>query len=192
MPSFPESHHTLPNSEDRIQQAPRRRGARLVIFFAITTSGLQAFSAEPVNPGPPSCWTDKPVLELTTQVTGADPESLLGPFQLPLSPLRPDVLTAAQMSWVWGTSTSGGSSAGLRVSLLFPDPKPFGLPYTIQGFSIETPETTFFKDWTDSCEGVGVSIFPGGSWQQNLDMEAGQVAPHPNETIRIRVWGSRN
>lgn len=141
---------------------------------------------------PPSCWSEKPVLEFTTQSTESGAGVDLGPFQLPLSPERPDILTAARISWNWAMDSNVAAGHGLLVSIGFPDPKPYGLPYTVQGFSIETRESTYFKDWTFECESVGISLFPGGTWQESIQLEPNQTPPGSHESVLIRVWGSRN
>ena len=174
-----------------------KRDALRLKGWLIASLGSLAFGFAPKalalqNDGPPSCWTEKPVLELATQLIVSGPSVVLGPFQLPLSPERPDILTAAQISWNWELKSNRAAEQGLVVTLAFPDPKPFGLPYTVQGFSIETQDSTYFRDWTFGCENVGISLFPGGSWQQVIDLEDDQLAPNPTETILIKVWGSRN
>lgn len=190
---------TLPDSTAAFApQNPWTKGSDLLVrcrplhLFGILALSLGPKATAAERTAPPSCWTEKPVLEFVTQLATAGSGSDLGPFQLPLSPDRPDILTAAQISWRWMIESGATAERGLRVSFEFPDPKPYGLPYTVQGFSIETRESTYFKDWTFDCENVGISLFPGGSWQQSIELEENQVAPSPNESVLIKVWGSRN
>ncbi len=147
----------------------------------------------PREQAPPNyeCWGFSPVLDVSLDPPVNETAFHAGPLSLPLSPERPDILTAARIGFSWSRRESEEPRT-LHVSIDFPDPKPFGIPYTIQGFTIESASSSFFEDWTNACEGAGISIFPGGSWDGDLEAGPGQTLPGDESRLRIRVWGSRN
>lgn len=88
-----------------------------------------------------------------------------------------------------------GHGAFLLMNFSFPDPQPWGLP-----FSFESAEFTWEShgkrhsariDWSEDCTEPGKSMFPGDSWSALLELSessADLVFEHPV----FRVWGSRN
>jgi len=146
----------------------------------------------------PSCWSEGPVLDINSEwhpASGSNAEAwMLGAFQLPLAPWRPDIKTEARLSWLaFQSDPIKINSERVQVRLTFPDPKPFGLPYTVQGFAIDAREGSFVQDWTHHCEDPGISVFPGQTWSEDLEVPDGNSGFFgPNETVRVRIWGSRN
>ncbi len=151
----------------------------------------------------PSCWEDGPVVDLTAEVSfgggrvSFSSENGVGPVRLPLAPWKPDVLTEARILWVWMPSTGSVPNGaphedGLTVSLSFPDPKPLGLPYTLQGFAFETSDGVWVRDWSGHCESAGVSVFPHQSWSEQVSLPDELSATTRPLRIRVRAWGSRN
>jgi hypothetical protein len=150
---------------------------------------------------PPLCWTEKPVVDIHTDWTPAEGEasqaSTLGPIRLPLAAWRPEILTEARLSWAYHESFHStqrlSPSRGLEVFFTFPDPRPFGLPYTVQGFILDSHEGGVLVDWSHECEDPGVSVFPGQSYRESLNLAEDPVPPQlPSSPVRLRIWGSRN
>ena len=126
-------------------------------------------------------------------------DGVLGPWKIPLSSTRPEVLTEARLQIKMRDNT-------VDAAFSFPDPKPYGIPFTFQGVAIEFLEspnteietpgesgqskvTRLSLDWTDGCSGPGRSLFPGGEWDDSVSDDGMPDAP---EAIRVLLWGSRN
>jgi hypothetical protein len=168
--------------------AERLFGSLFVVLFGVSPG--VTFADGPVIP---DCWVEAPVLDINSSWTGPASGAggwLLGPFQLALAPWRPDIKTEARISWKVQPAAEGDR---VEVRLTFPDPKPYGLPYTVQGFAIDSRNQSLVLDWSHDCQDPGISVFPGQSWSGEVagPIETGLVTS-PSENVRVRVWGSRN
>ncbi len=137
---------------------------------------------------PTDCQDEGPVL---TTVIQAESGQSSGEWRIPLSVSRPEILTEARLRVDW---VDVGSSA-LKIKVHFPDPKPYGLPFTFQALAVEasgsagSDVTRTTLDWTQDCSGPGRSLFPGGSWEEVLELNPSESAVN---SLRILLWGSRN
>jgi hypothetical protein len=170
------------------------------LFFGVCVFTLSQELAH-ADLEPPLCWTEQPVVDIHTDWTPTEDDGsqglTLGPVRLPLAAWRPEILTEARLSWVYHEgfhSTQRISpNRGLEVFFTFPDPRPFGLPYTVQGFILDSHDGGVLVDWSHGCEDPGVSVFPGQSYRESLNLAEEPAGPQlPSSTVRLRIWGSRN
>jgi hypothetical protein len=153
---------------------------------------LQSGRAE-TSQGIPACWEEGPVIDIVVDPSLSSSGALeIGALPLPLSASKPDIMTPATLAWSWVGSGAEGDPKGLIAHFAFPDPKPFGLPYSVLGYAIETPSGLWVRDWSEGCAGVGVSLFPNQQWQEQLTLDNGQFPVSSGDRVRVRVWGSRN
>lgn len=115
-------------------------------------------------------------------------------FRLPVSPDRPDWITHAEVEISFHQSSVDGQWDAL-LSFRFPDPKPYGIPFTFQGaeFTWRTPigSSKGSVDWSEGCQQPGRSLFPGGSFHDGFELP-GSIGVESFSGARFRVWGSRN
>jgi len=157
-------------------------------------AALAMLASPPSAANENSCVTERPLFEASwAELIPANQAGPAGEWRLPLSPERPEVITEARMalSFDWIQDASGYQA---MVKLSFPDPKPFGLPFTFQKVELSWvdsagPHSTTV-DWSESCSGPGRSLFPGNQWFSPL----GEPLPGSTPLVqaRLRIWGSRN
>ncbi len=118
-------------------------------------------------------------------------------WQLPLSVDRPKTLTEARFSVQLQEPLGPGRPWTAILRSYFPDPKPFGIPYTFEKMTLSwanaaqgAPSETLL-DWTAECTSAGRSLFPGKQWTQELELP-GTESLSTLDRVQLRVWGSRN
>ncbi|OFZ18274.1 MAG: hypothetical protein A2X94_07505 [Bdellovibrionales bacterium GWB1_55_8] len=131
------------------------------------------------------CQLEGPLL--TASWNGTMPENgLLGVWRIPLSPRHPEILTEARLLLEWE------SLGGVRATFSFPDPLPYGIPFSFQKIEVVWDDGsltgTRLIDWSDDCSGAGRSLFPGQSWGVILEPSVSR----PLRNLRLRLWGARN
>ncbi|MFL5812667.1 MAG: hypothetical protein ACJ763_03750 [Bdellovibrionia bacterium] len=120
--------------------------------------------------------------------------SFFGEWRLPISAEDPDVMTYARVR-VDILSGPDGHGAFLLMKFSFPDPQPWGLPFSFERveFSWESQGRphSVQMDWSEDCTGPGRSMFPGDEWSELLELssDSGNLV---FERPVFRVWGSRN
>jgi hypothetical protein len=117
-----------------------------------------------------------------------------GDWRLPLSSERPDQLTHAQIGMEIRPPGERHRPWIAIVRVEFPDPKPFGIPYSFEKLELQwnrETEASAVLDWSEGCSGPGRSVFPGQSWLQEWEIPGTEELPWLHEA-RLRVWGSRN
>ena len=118
-------------------------------------------------------------------------------WRLPIASDRPSVLTEARLSVQLQEPLSPGRPWTAVVRGYFPDPKPFGIPYTFERLALtwkaEAPEaqTEILLDWSSDCTSPGRSLFPGKQWTQEVELQ-GTESLTTLEQVQLRLWGSRN
>ena len=192
---------------------------RPVVFLGLIAgvcAGWQPTWAE--DSSVPTCWSEKPVVDINLDWNSAELgtplNELLGPVRLPLAAWRPEVMTYAQLRWLRKngeqkafnsfpdldtsvefrhTNNRGALNSGtVEVEFSFPDPRPFGLPYTVQGFIIESATGQIMKDWSNECEDPGVSVFPGQIYRELIYTQETPLDVNDLGRVHLQVWGSRN
>jgi hypothetical protein len=141
------------------------------------------------------CMSDRPVLDLVfpSVPLGVAPIHI-GEWRLPLSSNKIGTLTEARLRIDLSQSPETGAwQADILVS--FPDPKPYGIPYSFQKITLDWTEHAEPQaasiDWTYGCSGPGRSLFPGQSWRTTLALPSSESLFSLDDFI-IRLWGSRN
>lgn len=141
------------------------------------------------------CDYGEPLLNVRWQSLPADPAGpALGEWRLPISAAFPDLITEARVQVrIFREDFSGRWKA--RIAMSFPDPKPFGIPFSFQKaqLSWEANDTHLVSeiDWSQSCTGPGRSLFPGQSWSTELELP---VLEDQTQFINpvFTLWGLRN
>ena len=119
--------------------------------------------------------------------------------KLPVSVDRPELITEARLALVVGSSVKSALNPQLSAEFTFPDPKPFGLPFSFQALSLEwtSPQDhsaqRLVLDWADECSGIGFSLFPGQGRSEPIpfnDFGTDQGGWVPG--FKVKLWGSRN
>lgn len=133
------------------------------------------------------CLDSRPVFE-------GQIEHLTQEWKLPISPQKPEIITEARMGISLVPPGTPGGRWRAALSMMFPDPKPFGIPYTVQKIELRwsgtLPGTAAF-DWTFACSGPGRSCFPGQKWEQDWEVP-GTEGVIDSDWSEVRLWGSRN
>lgn len=133
------------------------------------------------------CGDPEPVLE---SVMSEPPE-----WRLPVSADRPNQLTQARVSLTLLPPANQGDPWKMRIKTSFPDPKPFGIPYSFEKlelrWSSSTGTHTSLIDWTQSCSSAGRSLFPGQAWSEDREI-LGSEGQAVLDAASISLWGSRN
>lgn len=112
-------------------------------------------------------------------------------WRLPLSASRPDVITEARLQISLRPPADGRKNWTARVYARFPDPKPFGIPYSFEKLEIRWRDSSALLDWSGGCQGPGRSMFPGQSWMQEWEIP-GTEGLDSLERPTFALWGSRN
>lgn len=169
------------------------RGKRRAAWLGIIPAALVI--ALPTPAWSEECMGESPLLALEwDSVALEDEPAPLGEWRLPLSAQQSGVLTEARLRVTLVKSLEAGGWAA-KLDFLFPDPKPFGIPFTFQHAEISwaTPAgiVTHRLDWSNGCSRPGRSLYPRQSWSTLLPVsETGPI--RFLEQPRVRVWGSRN
>jgi hypothetical protein len=143
----------------------------------------------------PDCQGDGPLRTIEAGTVSVPSGAVkLGEWTLPISAERPDVMTHAQVALSFERGASG-SDLRARVSLSFPDPMPYGIPFTFYGYELRWIEPTgshaVMQDWTSQCQEPGPSLFPGQAREFTIELP-GSAAVSDLEHLEFRIWGSRN
>ena len=140
-----------------------------------------------------SCMTPEPLAEVRWDHVPLDESpKYLGEWQLPINTHRPDIVTAARVQAQLVRDEK--SRWKLRLAFSFPDPKPFGLPFTFQRarlsflYAGEVVQTEL--DWSFDCSGPGRGMFPGQSFSAMIDLPEGLEA-HALDQPVFQLWGAR-
>lgn len=116
-------------------------------------------------------------------------------WKLPLSPEQPQAFTEARLSVTLLPPAGSSKLWTARIHAHFPDPKPFGIPYSFEKLAIRwltpTGGVTASLDWTESCSQPGKSLFPGQSWSQEWEIP-GTEGFSDLKNPSAELWGSRN
>ena len=152
------------------------------------------------------CAGDAPLIEATVPLDAVCREGLavsdvIGEWRLPVSPRKPEVLTAARLRLRLSEGTSRApataSSQSFQAEFSFPDPQPYGLPFTFQrlDMQLESVEsavvTSGSLDWSFSCTNPGRSIFPGQGFEDVVSMPCPAPEQREGLILRVRLWGAR-
>ena len=137
------------------------------------------------------CGHREPVLTQTLGFGGVS-----GVWRLALSADRPDLLTEARLSVIIRSPGGRNRSWTTQVEASFPDPKPFGIPYSFEKLELVWKDATgqaksLLRDWSDECSSPGRSLFPGQRWLEELEMTGTEDLPEL-QGVEVRLWGSRN
>ncbi len=137
------------------------------------------------------CFQDRPLAsgELT-EVLDDTASDAVREWQLPVSSSRPDVMTEARAKVHLFHSAEKGIWRA-RVTFSFPDPKPFGIPFSFQKVRLSWESGSSELDWSYDCSGPGQSLYPRQSWSVEFDLEGSETSGallKPTFTL----WGSRN
>jgi hypothetical protein len=142
------------------------------------------------------CPAGKPLLSVFWQETPPEPgEKGLGEWRLPISADEPDLVTHARVA---ARFVHAGKGWAARLDFSFPDPEPYGLPFTFQRVSIERAgeegRREAVLDWSFECADPGRSLFPGQSWSVEIPVGEPEGFDDPEVFTRLslRLWGSRN
>ena len=118
-------------------------------------------------------------------------------WRLPIAPDRPKVLTEARLSVQLQEPLGPGRPWTAVVRGYFPDPKPFGIPYSFEKLVVTwkgeptAPQAEALVDWSGECTGPGRSLFPGKQWTQEVDLPGTENLTGLDQ-VQLRLWGSRN
>lgn len=119
---------------------------------------------------------------------------MLGRWALPVSPERPDLITAAFVA-VQLTRSPEKNGWEATLSFGFPDPKPYGIPFTFQKAEISwgpaNARSSMEIDWSAQCTSPGRSLFPRQNWLSTITLPASKNLAVPEAPV-LRIWGSRN
>jgi hypothetical protein len=175
-------------------QRPCLHSARVLAIFALLGASALATAGAAHSPRE-ACPQDSPVLTSAWNALalGMSPD-YIGEWQLPLSAQKPAVLTEARVR-VDLLQAQDTREWNAQVSVTFPDPKPFGLPYTLERLVLQWtgpagPQTAGI-DWSKNCTQPGRSLFPGQSWTDSFALPGSETA-WTIDAVSLRVWGSRN
>lgn len=117
---------------------------------------------------------------------------LLGEWRLPISANRPEMITEARVQLQLLKAEKGGWK--LRLAFSFPDPKPFGIPFTFQKARLTfTAAGEIYRaeyDWSQDCSGPGRSMFPGQSWSTLVDLPKNFDFSALENPV-FQLWGAR-
>ena len=100
---------------------------------------------------------------------------VLGEWHLPATPLVPDQLTEARVRLVLvRLPEKEGPGWKVEAYFDFPDPKPFGIPFSFEGFRLtwygEPGRVGAEVDWSDFCVSPGRSVFPWRHWTSTVEL----------------------
>jgi hypothetical protein len=163
-----------------------------ILGMGLTTAGATAQTSTGTVTG---CSGDEPlVVGFASNNAPVVVPSLFGEWQLPVSSQDPDVMTEARVR-VELLSVPGGHGAILFMKFSFPDPLPWGIPFSLEraefSWEIRGEKHSALADWSGDCTGPGRSMFPGDTWSETLVLSEeaeNLVFEHPV----FRIWGSRN
>ena len=161
----------------------------LVVAQAMTMPSSPALAAPPLADEPiAGCAYSDAVLQ--HEIHGPAPLDS-EEFRLPLSAHRPDILTEARVQISLVPPGEGKKNWSARVHARFPDPKPFGIPYSFEKVELRWRDSSALFDWTGGCQSPGRSMFPGQSWVQEWEIP-GTEGLVELERATFSLWGSRN
>lgn len=141
------------------------------------------------------CWDEDPLLQVGWEsLSIPEVPTVIGEWRLPVSSSRPEVMTEARVQMQLLSASKAGMSRVL-FHFSFPDPKPYGIPFTFQKavllWASETGPMAASIDWSEACTGPGRGMYPRQSWSAVVDLPSlGSGAEIRNPSLRI--WGSRN
>jgi len=155
-----------------------------LIWFVLFASQSLAF-------GETGCLADQ---ALIAQTTRAESESCgqpvsVGPWKLPISWDRPDVITAAQIEVEFRKPDQGSNWIAV-VHLSFPDPLPLGIPFTFQKANLLWAHQEYEIDWSADCRNVGLGMFPGQSFDRIIELAQTEDVCELGE-LTFKLWGGR-
>lgn len=150
--------------------------------------------AEGLLPMDSACLQDRALFETSWEVIPlTSPVTPLGEWRLPFSPSHPEKLSEARLSINLIEDPTGRWVA--EIGLSFPDPKPFGIPFTFQKIELTWATAngaiTTVLDWSQHCSSPGRSLYPGQNAQAKIELPNSYgmknlVAP------TVKLWGARN
>jgi hypothetical protein len=116
-------------------------------------------------------------------------------WRLPYSAHRPDLVTEARIQVSLVPPGEGKKNWSARVQARFPDPKPFGIPYSFEKLEVRwgnaSATASALLDWTGGCQSPGRSMFPGQSWIQEWEIPGTEGLPELDRPS-FALWGGRN
>ena len=153
-----------------------------LLYLTSLVPGIASVSAAPERCGDP-----EPVLE------GVMTDAL--EWRLPVSAEKPNQLTQARVSLTLLPPANVGDPWKVRVKTSFPDPKPFGIPYSFEKIELRWSSSAeshhSLIDWTLDCSSAGRSLFPGQSWSEDREIH-GSEGQAVLDAPSFSLWGSRN
>jgi len=159
--------------------------ALVLIGIAVVPSWAAADCADP-----------KPILSVFWEELPAPPgDTVLGAWRLPISSAEPEVITHARVD---AKLARAGADWRIALAFSFPDPEPYGIPFTFQRVIVERESAEGRRvavlDWSFGCAGPGRSLFPGQRFDVAIPIGEPEGLDDPDGFARlsIRLWGSRN
>jgi len=172
---------------------------KIALFVTLGIAGMPSMLTTTLAEESVPCIDTAPLLRANWDTFPVEGDTTLGTWQLPVSASQPDLLTEArlQASVSISPSAMGPGQCQLHLLFSFPDPKPYGIPFSFQKvrFTWNAPAPRSLElDWSDNCQGVGRSLFPGQSWSLSVEIphESGAQAPCEFSDPELLLWGSRN
>lgn len=161
-----------------------------VFFLTLWSQAVQSDDIE--------CLQSEPIVKAAWNQFPADDFNFkLGLWRLPISASVPDVITEARVEAVLKKS----DRCHVVVRFSFPDPKPYGIPFSFQKISlrwsatdksnVSDPDYISEIDWSDRCQYAGKSLFPGQSWEVTLPVFTPSGHCHMKNPSLL-LWGARN
>ena len=161
-----------------------RRGAVLSMLLAV---GLTSHALADTTGQEVGCTSTQPVL-----ISGLLPDHS---WPLPLSAEHSSVITEARIAIELLPPSPEHKLWTARIHATFPDPLPYGLPYSYQkvAFAWNAPEASgnAVLDWTEGCRNPGRSLFPGQKWTQDWEIPGTEGLSRLDDPS-FALWGSRN